>query len=690
MEYLHDMQSYIDRYDLQTIEICLNHCKVLQKAVDEKSDSEEFKKYTKRRFLQEIQKVLNLYLYAIKGQRYQNKAKTIQEWMDRDRREQEKYDNALPPVGITCKKCYSPTEVTSKNLQNSFEKNSQVLFMFRCIKCNAGQAFYEDGKEWVYDPPKCPKCKASLNSDHKDVAEVMTTIYSCPDCSYIEKSTYDFKESRLEREEQETKDKKLLADYRKEFCLSDKEGEEFIETMEAMDVGKEVYEEELKKYEDPALQLASNFKKLSIVELEELLIKALEKEKYTKLSFDKPDLGLQVTVPFTVQDTALREENISCSDLKKLLQGTLEDTNWRLVRNGIHYRLGYLSGSLIGYERPEAMPEFVENKKEQKSSQIDSERRMKYSSHNVVQLQKVFGEIQAKENLRKKRLEKESKGFAIPVGESYSCKICYQSINSSNGWYDKYGLKCLDCQRALNEGVLPPEAFEDDHSWYTDWAVESEFHIPKLTISKLAKEGVLKPRIVTNPEGKHHRYVFMALENNDLLEAYKQKHNIVLICGIPASGKSDFGKYLRDKHNYTYISVEDKEWSDKKMQALWEEVFTEKRQYDKVEKFVCYLYDNYENVALDWGFPMDQIRIPELLKRQWCEVIWFSTSISLAKKRFVKNNKNSATYFDTLVKSIEESNEKIMKDLKPKIIDVLKEDRSRKTDNEIYHLLDLG
>ncbi|MGH7202829.1 MAG: hypothetical protein ACREHC_00100 [Candidatus Levyibacteriota bacterium] len=621
---------------------------------------------------------------TLKGERFRKKTKTIQEWRDRDRKEQEKYDHAIPPAGIACKACNAPTKVTNKDLLHSYEENSQVLFMFRCVKCNKGQAFYEDGTEWVYDSPKCPKCNTPLKSEHRDVDEVMTTMWSCSKCPYKKEDVHDFKKFRMEREQEEAKEKQLLAQYRDVFCMDEQDGKEYIEMAEAMEVGNEVYEEELRKYDDSAYQRSSELKKLTIIELEKLLNEILEKEKYVKLTFDKPEMGQQVIVPFTIQDAkSSRAENVSKDELKKLLKTTLEGTNWRLMADGIRYRLGYLTGNIKGYEGKEALLELAGKKKEQKQLHVDSEKRKKYANNNVVQLAKLRAEMEGEESIRKKRLQKEPKGFP-PTGEGRSCHICFTHINSSNGWYDKYGFKCLDCQRALDEGILPPEVFVDDDSWYSDWYIESEFHIPAPTIKKLVREGKLKPRIVTNSNGKHHRYVFMALENNNLLDAYMKKHKIVLLSGIPATGKTNFGKYLQDKHNFTYIPVESNDWADKKMQALWNHIFEAKRDYNGVEKFICYLHDNYENVVLDWGFPMTQIRVAELLKRQWCEIVWFSCKVSVARQRFIIKNKNSATYFDNKIKSIEENNDKIIKSLNPKIIDVLKEKKTGKIVEEIY------
>jgi shikimate kinase len=178
----------------------------------------------------------------------------------------------------------------------------------------------------------------------------------------------------------------------------------------------------------------------------------------------------------------------------------------------------------------------------------------------------------------------------------------------------------------------------------------------------------------------------MALENNDLLETYKRKHTIIFLCGMPASGKSEFGKYLQDKHGYTYIPMEEKVWPDNKLRLLWNDVFNSpKRQYNKVEKFVCYLYDNYENVVLDWGFPMTHIPVVGLLKRQWCEIIWFVCGTTIARQRFIKRSGTEAvSKFDSQVKDIKENVQNIEKSLNPKVIDVLKEDKSSKTKDEIY------
>lgn len=101
-------------------------------------------------------------------------------------------------------------------------------------------------------------------------------------------------------------------------------------------------------------------KKPKINELEKIISKAIKKDSYAKFTFSKPDFGRHVTVEFTVEDSlSKRKEYDSRSTLKKLLISNLKDTNWRLMSEGISYRLGYLRGRIKGYEDEKELMELV-------------------------------------------------------------------------------------------------------------------------------------------------------------------------------------------------------------------------------------------------------------------------------------------------------------------------------------------
>lgn len=358
MRYLYEQQHYIDRYDLHTIEECLDYYWAIRDGFAK--DRDEFKKFSDEEFNKEVHKCASYTINIIKGERYRHKAETIKKWMDKDRQMQELYDNATPPQEIYCKGCHSPTKVTYKDLQNSYEENTRVLFMFRCIKCNKGQVFYEDGAEWHYEPPRCPKCNSLLNHKSKDDKDLSITIYSCPNCPYKKKSVYDFKASREKREQEKARESKLLAEYREEFCLNEKNGPEYLMSMDRIiNFSKELKEQE-EKEKDPIYQKTKQLKKITVAQLKKLIIKVIEKEGYKDLQFDKPEMGQYVIIPFTVQEVnEKRKEYYTTHMLQKLIKTALEDTNWRLMSNGMSYRLGYVYGRLKGYELEEDLVELI-------------------------------------------------------------------------------------------------------------------------------------------------------------------------------------------------------------------------------------------------------------------------------------------------------------------------------------------
>ena len=70
---------------------------------------------------------------------------------------------------------------------------------------------------------------------------------------------------------------------------------------------------------------------------------------------------------------SVREDYDSRKTLKKTIDKALEETNWRLMSEGIRYRLGYLSGRLRAYESEEDLKKLVMKSKKLKSRQQSSE-----------------------------------------------------------------------------------------------------------------------------------------------------------------------------------------------------------------------------------------------------------------------------------------------------------------------------
>ncbi len=377
MKYLYEEQHYIDRYDLNTIKESLDWEKrVLEKDLPDyngKKLSEESQKHFKQFFI-------DLPLYFRKGERYKNKKQRIQEWIDRDKRLDEKYENAVEPQNIYCTSCGEKMIATSKELYDFTDEPLKILFFFDCPSCRKCRGIFDTGEEFRAHQNLCPQCKYPVEMSLKSKGNKVTvwTTY-CSHCGFKKREVNDFAKWEKERDKEEKENAELLRKYRAIYCLSDKEGQEYIEQTIRLDNITELMKENDRKNADPAYQKAKQLKRLTVLELEKLLLEILEKDKYIKLSFDKPEMDKHVIIPFTIQDAdASRKEYDSTHTLQKTIKKALEATNWRLMSEGATFRLGYVSGRLKGYEREDDLAELVRVKPQKENPVMIDEKRPIY------------------------------------------------------------------------------------------------------------------------------------------------------------------------------------------------------------------------------------------------------------------------------------------------------------------------
>lgn len=356
-KYLKDKTYYNELYDRFTIEEC-RRWESKEDVKDRKRPKGEDPKLTalKKKFSVKI--VIPIALYFLQGERYRNKSKTISEWMERDRARDEKIANAVEPRGIRCLGCSSPMDCESRDLHTDLDPaKDRVLFFFNCPRCHRKRAYWEGGEEWEPSPNPCPKCKkADLESSYSRSDNVVTTTYSCSSCKYKETDKLD-----LDKKREETIDPNFEAD-RKKYCMSEKEGEEYISSMlqlkNVVDMMKD-HEENKEVYD-----AIDKIKKLTIAELQNLLSPLVKKAGYIKFELGKPEITRDVVIEFSTQDNKPdRAEYDSKHDLQKIIKKALEGTNWRLMSDGISYRLGFLTGRLRGMESKEDLINLVKRRK---------------------------------------------------------------------------------------------------------------------------------------------------------------------------------------------------------------------------------------------------------------------------------------------------------------------------------------
>jgi hypothetical protein len=343
MKYLHDKQYYIDRYDKITVERLrwFENNVLKNKSLDRQS-----------RALAESFSKLIIYYHA--GNAYVNKESTIQKWMDNDKERDRVYESAREPTGIQCR-CGRIMHSTYKTLH----EDNQVIFFFDCPKgCLPKRAIFDNGEEWTSKKYQCPQCNTKLQEETTRDGDKIATIYNCNSCKY---SNTDIIELSSQKEEV------IDPDYEKDrarFCISDKDGIEFIQHAQLLKEIEKIKKERKEKEEKKELyEKVEKMNKLSIPQIKDFFIQSLEETNYINPVFEKPEISNIVSISFSVEDKSNTGEYDSKQNLKKHIRTALENTNWRLMSEGISYRLGLLSGCIRAYENEKDLVKLIEKSK---------------------------------------------------------------------------------------------------------------------------------------------------------------------------------------------------------------------------------------------------------------------------------------------------------------------------------------
>ncbi len=142
------------------------------------------------------------------------------------------------------------------------------------------------------------------------------------------------------------------------------------------------------------------------------------------------------------------------------------------------------------------------------------------ASYNLAGLAEILFDCWLKDEQKKKKLKEFPKGFHIE-GVGYTCVICGNSFSNEETWYDKWGNKCIVCQKAIDKKIIPGSCVKNNESWYSKYDLESRFNIDRHALKKFINKGILKPRIVPNENGKPRAQLFLIKDHKDTLPPKK-------------------------------------------------------------------------------------------------------------------------------------------------------------------------
>ena len=116
---------------------------------------------------------------------------------------------------------------------------------------------------------------------------------------------------------------------------------------------------------------------------------------------------------------------------------------------------------------------------------------------------------------RQKKLKEFPKGYELEAPGN--CHICGKPVSGEKAWYDKYGIKCMTCQAAIDKKIIPGSLAKNKESWYSNYDLENYFNIKGADLNKYIKQGILKNRIIPGVGKKVHLQLFLIKDNKDTL-----------------------------------------------------------------------------------------------------------------------------------------------------------------------------
>ena len=127
-----------------------------------------------------------------------------------------------------------------------------------------------------------------------------------------------------------------------------------------------------------------------------------------------------------------------------------------------------------------------------------------------------------------------------------------------------------------------------------------------------------------------------------------QKQAIILLSGVPATGKSEFARHLARECGFAHYDLEchPRGWPHPELKATWDA---------SRSGFVAQLRQYHERIVLDWGFPPSAVPWVEELRRSGAKLVWFDGDIARAQQVFVQRGGIALERFDRQIKAINEA-----------------------------------
>lgn len=257
----------------------------------------------------------------------------------------------------------------------------------------------------------------------------------------------------------------------------------------------------------------------------------MHKDYWTEL--DKPDRvlfmfecpnGCMPRRAFFSDGQELKRKPDMCPKCDIPLTGKSKEVKNTLVITHSCKKCKYTKTDEIGGYEPKEEPIDENYAQDRDRFCLTDEEGMEYGQgkRNLEEIGKICEEHKKEEQEREERLKEHPEGFAIER-RGGTCNLCGHSNygQEEDYWYDKWGIKCLVCQKAIDRKEVPGSLLKFKDSWYSDWELKSRFNVKTPTIRKWTKDGVLKARIISHYGKGTWAQVYLLKDNKDFLPPKK-------------------------------------------------------------------------------------------------------------------------------------------------------------------------
>jgi hypothetical protein len=123
---------------------------------------------------------------------------------------------------------------------------------------------------------------------------------------------------------------------------------------------------------------------------------------------------------------------------------------------------------------------------------------------------------------------------------------------------------------------------------------------------------------------------------------------LIFLAGIPSSGKSHFGEWLKINHDFIHIDAEKNDLDRLDIHELWNASISQ----NDASSFVAKLLEFKKSVILNWGFPKHCLPFVTKLKQSGFNMVWFDADIKQARIKH-ENCGKSLQDFDKQIPGIQ-------------------------------------